>query len=171
MNPSSVQDAKGVFAMARVNQQLCLGSSPAGLTYEEMAARVISFYSPRMMTGGKLALRGVKCSSYPLDMGEYSNFSPIYKASGPFGWSNIVRPSALAPIVFVQENNPPQTLEFMITIEWRVRFDPGNPATASHTHHDTLGDDAWNTVVKAMSEVGSGVEELAEETATLGGAV
>ena len=65
MNPASLQTADGVFAMARVNQQLALGNTPAGVTYDEMASRVVSFYSPRMLTGGKLALRGVKCNAYP----------------------------------------------------------------------------------------------------------
>jgi hypothetical protein len=172
MNPASLQSADGVFAMARVNQQLSLGGSPAGLTYREMAARVISFYSPRMLTGGKLAIRGVKCSAYPLDMNEYATFAPVHQSSGNSGWdSNGLRPAALSPIVFVQENAVPKQLEFMITIEWRVRFDPGNPATASHTYHETLSDEAWSGLIKSVSNAGSGVEELSEDVATLGGAI
>lgn len=168
MNPASLQSANGVFAMARVNQQLMLGSTPAGITYEEMAARVISFYAPRMLTGGKLALRGVKCSGYPLDMSDYSNFAPIIHNGLPFTWVNSSRPAALSPIVFVQENTEPQDIEFMITIEWRVRFDPGNPATASHTYHDTLPDEAWNGIIKLASALGHGVEELSEDVAQNG---
>jgi len=170
MNAAALQAADGVFAMARVNQQLMLGSSPVGLTYDEMASRVISFYAPRMLTGGKLALRGVKCNAYPLDMTEYAGFAPIKNYTGEFAWSSNERPAALSPIVFVQENNDPRYIEFMITIEWRVRFDPGNPATASHTHHDTLSDAAWNTVVKAASAAGHGVEELSEDVASMGAA-
>ncbi len=173
MNPASLQTADGVFAMTRVNQQLMLGSSPAGLTWQEMGARVIAFYSPRMLTGGKLAIRGVKCSSYPLDMNEYASFCPVLQHSGAdFQWNtNMFRPAALAPIVFVQENAVPKQLEFMVTIEWRVRFDPGNPATASHTYHETLSDEAWNGLIKSVSNAGSGVEELAEDVATFGGAI
>jgi hypothetical protein len=172
MNPASLQSADGVFAMARVNQQLCLGASPAGLTYREMAARVISFYSPRMLTGGKLAIRGVKCSAYPLDMNEYATFAPVQQSSGEFAWDiKGLRPAALSPIVFCQENAVPKQLEFMVTIEWRVRFDPGNPATASHTYHETLSDEAWSGLIKSVSNAGSGVEELAEDVATLGGAI
>jgi len=172
MNPASLQSADGVFAMARVNQQLSLGGSPAGLTYREMAARVISFYSPRMLTGGKLAIRGVKCSAYPLDMNEYATFAPVNPLSGDFTWdSTAIRPAALSPIVFCQENVAPKQLEFMITIEWRVRFDPGNPATASHTFHESLSDEAWNGLIKSVSNAGSGVEELSEDVATLGGAI
>jgi len=171
MNPASLQDGAGVFAMARVNQSLPLGTSPPGLTFDEMAARVVSFYSPRLLTGGKLALRGVKCSSYPLDMTEYAKFAPVQKYSGVFQWSDTHSPAALAPIVFVQNNTEAKTLEFMVTIEWRVRFDPGNPATASHTYHDTLPDEMWNGVVKAASALGHGVEELSEEVASAGEAI
>jgi hypothetical protein len=64
-----------------------------------------------------------------------------------------------------------EELEFMVTIEWRVRFDPGNPATATHTHHDTLGDEAWNGLIRAACAVGHGVEELSEDVAAAGNAI
>lgn len=171
MNPAPLQAAEGVFAMTRVNQQMQLGGQ-TGVTWNELAARIISFYSPRMLTGGKLSLRGVKCNAYPLDMTQYSEFLQIRTSpqDSNFGWDASVNPSALSPIVFVQENDPPVEMQFMVTIEWRVRFDPGNPATASHTHHDTLADSLWNGLVKAASAAGHGVEELAEDTAMLGAA-
>lgn len=171
MNPSSVQNAEGVFAMARVNQQLSMGDSPISLTWSDLAGRFLSFYSPRLLTGGKLALRGVKCDSYPLDMTEYANFMPLRQdVAVPFTWAPAITPGALAPIVFIQNNEPPQTLEFLITIEWRVRFDPGNPATASHVFHPTLADRAWNDVIRTASSAGHGVEEMAEVVAE-GGAL
>jgi len=168
MNPAAINNAHGIFAMARVNQQLMLGNSPAGVTWNAMGERIISFYSPRMLTGGKLALKGVKCSSYPLDMSEYASFSPVNKWTGAFTWGNSTRPAALAPIVFVQDNDNPVAMQFMVTIEWRVRFDPGNPATSSHTYHETLPDEAWDGVCRAASEA-HGVVDIAEDIATLGG--
>lgn len=169
MNPATLQTADGAFAMCRVNQQLPLGQSPAGLTYDNMSARVISYYSPRMLTGGKLALRGVKCNSYPLDMSDYANFAPVHKQIGAFTWDRYIRPAALAPIVFAQ---PPgeeaKKLDFMVTIEWRVRFDPGNPATSSHEYHETLSDEAWNGLMKAEAMAGHAVKELSEDVAATG---
>lgn len=157
--------------MARVNQQLAMGGSPATLTWGDLAGQFLSFYSPRLLTGGKLSLRGVKCNSYPLDMSEYSNFQPIRQdVVTPFTWNSAIAPGALAPIVFMQNNQTPQTLEFLITVEWRVRFDPGNPATASHIYHPTLTDRAWDDIIKATSSAGHGVEELAEVVAD-GGAL
>lgn len=170
MNPSSLQSADGVFAMARVNQSLSMGRSGT-ISYDELASRFVSFYTPRLLTGGKLALRGVKCSAYPLDMTEYAAFLPVRQdITLPFTWNENIKPSALTPIVFVQNNAIPQILEFMITIEWRVRFDPGNPATASHSFHNTLADECWNDVIRAASSTGHGVEELAEVVAD-GGAL
>lgn len=169
MNPAALQTADGIFAMARVNQQMSLGGT-GGYHWRELASRVISFYSPRMLTGGKLALKGVKCNAYPLDMTQYSEFRPVRQYNGEFTWDSDGGPAALSPIVFVQENETPVNMQFMITIEWRVRFDPGNPATASHTYHETLSDSLWNGLVKAASAAGHGVEELAEDTAMLGAA-
>lgn len=169
MNPASLQNATGIFAMTRINQQLDIGGS--SYSWDTLKGRCISFYSPRMLTGGKLALRGVKCSSYPLDMNEYSEFCPIHKSTSNFTWPDgRVRPAALAPIVFMRDSDSAVELEFMVTIEWRVRFDPQNPATASHRHHDTLSDDAWNDVVRTMSSAGHGVEELSED-AVIDGAI
>jgi len=168
MNDNALDNANGIFAMGRVNQALALGESDATLLYDDMIARFISFYSPRMLTGGKLCLRGVKSSAYPINMNEYAEFAPVHEHNTVFTWSPIQKPAALAPIVFAQLTDTPVNIQFMVTIEWRVRFDPGNPATATHTHHDTLADEAWNDVVKTMSAVGHGVEELSEDTAAAG---
>ena len=169
MNPASVQTAHGVFAMVRMNQGMALGGTPTGTTYDDMVDRIIEFNSPRLLTGGRLALRGVKCSAFPLDMDEYARFAPIIHGNNDFQWStHSIAPGALSPIVFINKNgglSPTPTLRFMVTIEWRVRFDPSNPAIASHTHHDTLSDEAWNQVVKVASSAGHGVEELAEDAA------
>nr|ASM94030.1 putative capsid [Barns Ness breadcrumb sponge weivirus-like virus 1] len=165
MNPASLQTANGVFAMGRANQPFNYANYTG--TWDALRARFISYFSPRLLTGGKLALRGVKCSTYPLDMSEYSDFAPVEDFTADFTW-NGAKSSALAPIIFTQANEAPQELEFLITVEWRVRFDPGNPAVASHTHHDTTSDSIWNGVCRDMSAAGHGVEELAEDVMELG---
>lgn len=167
MNPASLQTASGVFAMGRVTTPFNYGGSTD--KWNDLRARFISFFSPRLLTGGKLALRGVKCDAYPLDMSEYANFQPVSEYTGVFTWSNdAVRACALSPIVFVQSNAFPQVIEFLVTIEWRVRFDPGNPAVASHTYHNTTSDALWNGVCRAMSAAGHGVTEIAEDVLEAG---
>lgn len=172
VNSSSLQLATGSFFMGRVNQSFDYGGSTA--TWSSLRSRFISYFSPRMLAAGKLALRGVKCSSYPLNMSEYSDFLPRHTNAGMTKWDSTIEPAALAPIIFVA-NQPANTLntggiQFLVTIEWRVRFDPANPAVASHTHHDTLSDEAWNEVMKVSSATSHGVEEMAEEVAN-GGAL
>lgn len=172
MNPASLQTAEGTFFMSRISQQLAMGGTTQ--TWQQVAASLIAYFSPRLMTGGKLALRGVKCDAMPLDMSEYSSFKPIEKTGyEPFTWNAAsgegwATPAALSPIVFMQANNTPQTMNFLVTIEWRVRFDPGSAAAASHTHHDTLPDESWNEVVRHMSAAGHGVQELSEDTSDAG---
>ena len=167
MNPASLQNAAGMFAMGRVNQQLQIGGSTE--TWHAWKDRLVSFQSLRMMSGGKLALRGVKCSAAPLNMTEYADFASLYQTDGTnVTWTNFMQPSALTPIVFLHANEATLNMEFMVTIEWRVRFDPSHPASASHTHHDTLSDEAWNNVSRAMAYAGHGVEELSEDVSEAG---
>jgi len=172
MNPASLQNADGIFAMTRVNQQMAIGDSPAGVTWRELAGRVTANYFPRLLSGGKLAIKGVKCDSYPLDMTEYSDFMQISDITGHQTTMNrFIRPAALAPIIFVQNNEMPKTIEFLVTMEWRVRFDPGNPATSSHSFHNTLPDEAWNRVISAMSSMGHGVVDLGDDIVDAGALV
>lgn len=169
MNPTPIQSASGVFAMARVNQQLNFASSTE--TWNDFIAQFLSYYSPRLMSGGKLSIRGVVCHSYPLDMNDYSDFRRLLSQTE--GHRTIVEnlaPAALAPIVFINSQTAPEppTMSFLVTQEWRVRFDPGNPATASHMFHDVTPDSDWNVCIKTMESMGHGVHELAEDAADLG---
>jgi hypothetical protein len=172
VNANSLQTARGTFFMGRVNQSFDYGASTN--TWEDLRSRFISYFSPRMLAAGKLALRGVKCSSYPLNMSEYSDFLPRHTNANQTQWNGDIEPAALAPIIIVRNQDEvehlPDGLQFLVTIEWRVRFDPQNPAVASHTHHDTLSDEAWNEIMKVTSVSSHGVEEMAEEVAN-GGAL
>jgi len=168
MNPSAVSAAGGIFAMGRCNQQWDIGGNTE--TYDTMVERFISFFSPRLMSGGKLAFRGVAADSYPLDMTEYSTFASVAPAPGthgvdPFQWTDNIVPAALAPIVMVQRTSPAVALEFLVTIEWRVRFDPGNAACASHSYHPPVSDSMYGQIIQHMQAAGHGVEDIAERVA------
>jgi hypothetical protein len=174
VNAKPLDSAGGSYFMGRVNQPMDFGSSST-VTWNTLRSNFISYFSPRMLAGGKLALRGVQCSAYPLDMTEYSAFQGLNSGgvsdTSPTTWEHLIKPGALTPIVFVSNAQMVEdSVQWMVTIEWRVRFDPANPAVASHQHHDTLCDEAWNDVVKVASAAGHGVEELAESVAA-GGAL
>jgi len=177
MNSESLQTGAGIYQMGRVNQSLYVAQDPTSTrTWLDLASQCISFYSPRLMSAGKLALRGVCCSSYPLDMGEYSDFAPIdvSPATTPYTLSAEIKPAALAPIIFINpgaagnSDKSQPGIQALVTVEWRVRFDPGNPATAGHTYHAVTPDSVWNDVIKDMSSAGHGVVDIADDIADFG---
>jgi hypothetical protein len=168
MNGKNLQNADGIFFATRINQQLELGMSTK--TWGELRSQIISYFSPRILASTKLALRGVTSHSYPLNMNEYSEFLPR---------SNLIftqldraeRPSALAPIVFIRDTDSTETttdLSFLITMEWRTRFDPLNPAAASHTYHEVTSDNTWNNVIKSASAEGHGIIDTVEDISLMG---
>jgi len=166
MNPQALQTTTGIFAMGRANTPFIVGGETR--TYDTLATEFISFCSPRLLSAAKLALRGVQCSGYPLNMNEYSEFEPFHDAiASPFGWDNAnPHPAALTPIIFIGDGST--TINFLVTIEWRVRFDPTNPAIAAHTFHDVVPDSVYNDLLKGMSAMGHGVEDIAEGVAAAG---
>lgn len=169
MNGNALQTTSGMIAIGRVNQQLHLTTETA--SWEELGARFISYYSPRLCAAPKLALRGVRCSAYPLNMEEYASFARIKANHGTFSMDEGFTCGAFSPICIFQTQTPAIELSLMVHIKWRVRFDPLNPATASHTFHPHTPDGVWATAVKACSEAGHGVEDIAESIANAGEAV
>jgi hypothetical protein len=136
-----------------------------------MADDFVSFMKPRVMTAGKLSLRGVKASSYPLDMNAVSDFRPMTDtANAAITWSgtSAVYPEGWAPIVIVNEDanaDPPLALKALVCVEWRVRFDIGNPACAAHTNHGVSTDGAWAEGVARAESLGHGIADIVEDVA------
>jgi hypothetical protein len=173
MNARPLIEASGMFTMARVSQQLNLGGDTR--TWEAFKTQFDSFFRPRLLSGGKLALRGVSCNALPLDMTEYSTFAPMANAvaaPGIFTWSDVIAPGALSPIVFTHPNpGADSSITFLITIEWRVRFDPASAAAASHVYHPHTSDGLWGDIIKAGSDLGHGIVDIADVVADAGEAV
>ena len=71
MNKASLQQAEGLFTMGRVSQQLALGGETR--TWEDFTREFNSYFKPRLLTGAKLALRGVTCNAVPINMNEFSD--------------------------------------------------------------------------------------------------
>jgi len=169
MNGNALQTTTGVIAIGRVNQQLQMAAETA--SWETFGQRFISYYSPRLCAAPKLALRGVRCSAYPLDMDEYSQFERIGEDHGIMSMGEVFHFAAFSPIIIYQTQATPIELSVMVHIQWRARFDPLNPATASHSFHAPTSDGVWATAIKACSEAGHGVEDIAESVANAGMAV
>lgn len=169
MNGEALQTTTGIFYMGRVSQQMVAAGETR--TWDSLRDQFISYFRPRLLSAGKLALRGVQCNALPLDMGDYSNFTGVQNSlSQPFTWEEeSTAPACLTPIVFAHSNGASSAeITFLVTMEWRVRFDPSHPAASSHTHHPTTEDKVWDELVGSADKMGHGVVDIAESVAELG---
>lgn len=75
INTEPLQTTTGVLSATAVNQSLDLSGRASD--WDAVFAFVMQYFPPRLISAGKLALRGVEVSSYPLNMSEFSNFLPL----------------------------------------------------------------------------------------------
>jgi hypothetical protein len=176
MCPKNLQSADGIAYIGRTKQVLDLMGDTR--TWSELFTELVSFSAPRLCSAGKLALRGVKVDAIPYNMSQLSDFCPRAVTA-----ADKVEPNTttwnegtfeanfegFAPI-FVHNPNAIE-LQYLVTVEWRTRFDPGNPAYSGHTYHPVATDSCWNETVKGMEEEGHGVFDIAEGVADFGDAV
>jgi hypothetical protein len=181
MNPGALQTTTGIIAGAVSNTQLNLCGSTQ--TYDQLAAEFLSFQRPRLMSAAKLALRGVTANSIPLNMTKVSEFAPVETfQDGTFSWDgraepayerDNIAPQGWAPIVFLNYGsdvavNP--ELQFLVTMEWRVRFDITNPAVSAHRYHGLATDADWAAKINACLRKGHQICDIVETVANYGGA-
>jgi len=171
MNPEALQTTEGIVYMGVSNTQFPVGGRNE--TWKAFGDKFIQYQNPRLCSAGKLALRGVQVNSYPLNMAIVSEFAPLALTpdeSLDFSWtSNNPAPAGWAPIMVVNPNLPNgPDLEFLVTMEWRVRFDLDNPASSGHTQHPTAPDSLWERLMMSASSRGNGVIDIPEMIADLG---
>ena len=162
MNPEALQTTNGIIYVGRAKQMLNAGGSSR--TWTELANELVSYSSPELCAAGRLALRGVKIDAVPYDMNSLADFRTLGTSSGTHTWSNdSLLYDGFAPIFVYNPNNV--ELQIMVCCEWRVRFDPSNPAYASHTYHRPSTPGYWDRVQRIGSALGNGVMDLAEKSA------
>ncbi|APG78125.1 hypothetical protein [Beihai weivirus-like virus 20] len=169
MCPTALQTASGIIYAGVMNTQAALGGRVD--SWDDWCNKFVQFQSPRLLAASKLALRGIQINSYPLNMTEVSKFTPLRKeADLQFEYTDQrVEPTGWAPIVIY--NPEGTTLELLITVEYRVRFDLDHPASASHTHHPVASDSTWDRMVRSATALGNGVMDIADVVANTGMAV
>jgi hypothetical protein len=174
MFPSSVGTAAGIARIGRLKTLPDLRDNTR--TWAVFGDQFTAYSAPRLCSGGKLALRGVKVSAIPYNMNHLSEFTPV-EVFGPtnFTWdgSSSLEPAGFAPVVIVNDlltGDPPLfgSLELLVTIEWRVRFDPANPAMAAHTQHAPATDSMWHRCISTLESAGHGAEDIVESVADAG---
>ena len=172
MGSASLQLATGNVAAAVIPAQIDLFKS--GRTWGELEQEFVSFFRPRLMSAGKLSLRGVQLDSFPLSMADCSEFLPMRvstnlgSTANPVEWNTGDTPrfKGWAPMAIYNPQNVPLTL--LVTVEWRVRFDITNPAVSSHSHHGVSTDHAWEQSLRKAHSALPGVIDIVEKVANSG---
>lgn len=176
MNPEALNTTTGTVYAGVMNQVPQLGND--ALSWADFARNFVSYNKPRLVAAGKLCLSGVKASGIPMNMSALSHFTPIQGyENGNFTW-NMVPPTGtlvneldadfcgFAPIVVYNPNE--LKLQYLVTTEYRLRFDISNPASSTHSHHRPGSVDTWSGVVKTMCSLGDGVRDIADVVASTG---
>lgn len=168
MNPNALQTTSGIVYIGRIRTALKL-SEDLSTTVSDLANFLVSYNNPRLCSAAKLAFRGVQVDLVPYNMSELANFTALssptftqYGAASP-------NPYGFAPMFIYNPNNI--SLQLLICAEWRVRFDPSNPAQATHIYHPPMEESWWHRAQQSMEAMGNGVVDIAERVANTGQAV
>jgi len=174
INPNPLQTTQGTVFGGTMNMQAVFGGETR--SWESVAQTFVNFQSPRFMTAPKLSLRGVRVNSFPMNMSKVSEFMTLRHDIDVPGasWGKDVQPMGWAPIVVYNvggipaEVDPGPALTYIVTFEWRVRFDLTNPACAGHVHHPIVSDAKWDGLMKIRTAMGNGVEDIPDAIANVG---
>lgn len=183
MNGKSLQEASGIFYIGRSRTQLRLQDSATD--WQIIGQDFVSYQAPRLCSGGKLALRGVKVDSMPFNIQELMDFDRIVGPpllNSDYGdvtipWSSVGqtvdggtrsenRLLAMKGFSPTCVYNPEgKELQFIVTCEWRVRFSYTHAASSTHTHHAAADPKVWDSVSQIMSSAGHGAMDIAQNVA------
>jgi hypothetical protein len=172
MFPAQVAGSGGFATIGRLHTLSKLQNNSR--TWDTFANQFISYNSPRLCAGGKLALRGVTMSATPYNMNELADFTPVRAvADTTFTWGqgSSADFAGFCPMVVVNDLRDGElvgVLRYLVTIEWRVRFDPSNPAQAAHTTHAPATESMWAKAIAESERLGHGCEDIAERVADYG---
>lgn len=174
LNGESLQATTGIVCGGRVGTQLVLAN--AFRTWDQLADELVQFQKPRLMSAAKLSLRGVQCNAMPLDMSDLADFRPHQACfAGNFTWDGSDATSnsnlqfqGFQPIFVRNDKAPNLDLTFLVTVEYRLRFDPGNLACAGHSQHKPAPISIWEKAVNCASSMGHGMVDITEEVAEMG---
>ncbi len=168
MNSESMQNADGIAYIGRSKTVLDLMGDTR--TWRTVFNELVAYSSPRLCSGGKLALRGVQVNAIPNNLSVLSDFVPRRIAvSGQHVWTEATFATDLEGFAPIFIYNPDEIgLKVLVTIEWRMRFDPLNPAYAGHTVHTPASETTWSKVIADAEAMGHGVEDIADVAADAG---
>lgn len=182
MNPNALQTTNGILYCGRMKTQF-RGEDSVD-TWDTLSNEFISFQSPRLCSAGKLALRGVKIDAAPFNIKELQDFDRVVDPLDGGGlvstkpWSSASEDDGLqavnsrwkmkgfAPIAIANPGNV--RLQYLVTMEFRCRFDLGHPASSTHVHHPPATEATWASHIKNMLSAGHGAMDIADAVAQSG---
>jgi hypothetical protein len=138
-------------------------------TFQSVVDNLVSYSAPRLCSAGKLALRGVQVDSIPNNMAKLANFTTLKEAiSASFALSsgNYTHQEGFNPIFIYNPNQV--AIQALVCCEWRVRFDPANPAYAACRLYEPSTDHTWYETMRRAAESASVVIDIAEKAVQLG---
>jgi hypothetical protein len=176
MNPNALQTTAGIVYAGRIASQLPLANTTR--TWDAFADTLIAYHNPRLMSAGKLALRGVRANAIPFDMSDLSDFRPYEPfPNSAFTWNGVSTTGTIltggtqfqgfGPL-YVVNTGTSLELEYLVTIEFRARFDPGNFASSAHSLHPPAPPAVWDRAISAAHSAGVAFEDIAEKIADAG---
>lgn len=168
MNPNALQTTTGIIYNGVAKTQFPIGGDTSR-TWIDVGDEFVNFQQPRLCSAGKLALLGTTTSTYPLSMSQLSEFTRVNDFVQTQTWPARLQPAGMAPIIVY--NPQAVELEYLVTTEWRVRFDLGNPACAAHRHHPVSSDSTWDMKVRDALDQGHACLDIASRVAETGAAI
>ena len=170
MNPNALQTTSGIVYGGRLRTSWKASENLTTIG-TSLANNFVSYNNPRLMAAAKLAFRGVQCDLVPFNMNLLSDFTVAETRDDGTGAATATAPdnSGFAPMVVF---NPSKIrLQYLVCCEWRVRFDPTNPAQASHVQHQAAPESSWQHCLNTAELLGNGVIDIADRVAETGEAV
>lgn len=170
MNPNALQNTEGIVYAGRIRTAWKLNEHRED-TPNDLANQFISYNMPRLLAAAKLAFRGTHTDAVPFNMSRLAEFTvqEQYDPGATTVSGSGADFSGFNPQFYWNENGI--NLQFLICCEWRVRFDPSNPAQASHIQYQHADESIWMKALHAAEAAGNGVIDIADRIAQTGNAI
>jgi len=172
LNKESLQNASGMVYIGRCKNKVHLAEGDNSTSYQDLADNLVSYSNPRMCSAGKLALRGVHVDAVPNNMSELAKFTTLKQAGSgqlTIDSTDSTHQEGFNPIFIY--NPDAVELQVLVCCEWRVRFDPSNPAYAACRLHKPSTDKSWAEHMQHAVALGNGVADIVEVVARTGNAL
>jgi len=171
----SLTDAGGAVFIGRCKNILQTPRRTDTMTSNEYFQNLVSFTSPKTLSGAELAMRPQQCNLLPGHHGEITNFEQgaADPAQTSFIWGTEsdttytanphMRFAAFKPGFIYNPQN--KNLQVTVAVQWRLRLAPTNPLHSSQGHYAPTPPSVWHQITAAAETMGHGVEDVTEAAA------